>query len=83
MVYEFSKDNDVVDTKTLLGYANNGKTASYVANPRTVKIKIKLVYDALLDKDKYRWVQKVFFLDKGKSNTIIIDQSCAIAEREP
>lgn len=83
-VCEFTESNDIVESHPCSTDMYIGFQETFTANPLSVKVKVKWnSYKALDPKSHNMWVQKVFFLKKGKHSLFVIDGDCSVAYDQP
>ena len=64
--------------------ATTGRSETYTANERSVKV--KLYFKMYTDKSsytEYKWVQQVFYLEKGKTIEVALSDNSLVGNKEP
>ena len=83
MAFEYNEAGEKTGSHTFTR-ATTGKSETYTANERSVKV--KLYYKMYTDNSSataYKWVQQVFFLEKGKTIEVALMNSSLVGNKEP
>ena len=83
MAFEYNDAGEKTGNHTIT-MATTGKSETYTANERSVKV--KLYYKMYTDNSSataYKWVQQVFFLEKGKTIEVALTDSSLVGNKEP
>ena len=83
MAFEYSDAGEKTGNHTIT-LATSGKSETYTANDHSVKV--KLYYRMYSDKSsytEYKWVQKVFYLEKGSNTVVALEDSSLVGNKEP
>lgn len=83
MAFEYNEAGEKTGNHTIT-MATTGKSETYTANERSVKV--KLYFKMYTDKSSYtehKWVQQVFYLEKGKTIEVALMDSSLVGNKEP
>jgi len=82
--FEYNEEGEKVANNSI-SPALYGQSKTFTANSRSVKVKIYLKMYAENDfvAPRYRWVQQVFYLEKGKNIDILLEGTTTIGNSEP
>ena len=83
MAFEYNEAGEKTGNHTIT-MATTGKSETYTANERSVKV--KLYFKMYTDKSSYtehKWVQQVFYLEKGKAIEVALMDSSLVGNKEP
>lgn len=83
MAFEYNDAGEKTGNHSIT-LATTGKSETYTANDRSVKV--KLYYKMYTDKSSYtehKWVQQVFYLEKGKTITVALEDTSLVGNKEP
>ena len=83
MAFEYSDAGEKTANHTIT-MATTGKSETYTANEHSVKV--KLYYKMYTDKSSYtehKWVQQVFYLEKGKTIEVALANNSLVGNLEP
>lgn len=83
MAFEYN-DADEKTGNHSITMATTGKSETYTANERSVKVKLYLkMYTDLNSYTEYKWVQQVFYLEKGKTIEVALADHSLVGNKEP
>lgn len=80
-IYEYNDKNEKMGQNLMTG-SKKDASASFKANPLSVKLKIYVKYYSPTSTYYYAWVQQVFYLNLGKETSITITSSM-LGKNEP
>ena len=83
MAFEYNDAGEKTGNHTIT-MATTGKSETYTANERSVKV--KLYFKMYTDKSsytEYKWVQQVFYLEKGKTIEVALADTSLVGNKEP
>lgn len=83
MAFEYNDAGEKTGNNTIT-MATTGKSQTYTANDRSVKV--KLYFKMYTDKSSYtehKWVQQVFYLEKGKTIEVALSDNSLVGNKEP
>ena len=83
MAFEYNDAGEKTGNRTIT-MATTGKSETYTANERSVKV--KLYFKMYTDKSSYtehKWVQQVFYLEKGKTIEVALSDNSLVGNKEP
>lgn len=83
MAFEYNEAGEKTGNNTIT-MATTGKSQTYTANDRSVKV--KLYFKMYTDKSSYtehKWVQQVFYLEKGKTIEVALADNSLVGNKEP
>lgn len=83
MAFEYNDAGEKTGNHTIT-LATTGKSETYTANERSVKV--KLYFKMYTDKSSYtehKWVQQVFYLEKGKTIEVALADNSLVGNKEP
>lgn len=83
VVFEYSSSNERIQVNRF-NLTSSSMTKTYTANSRTEKVKIAWVAsNPSTGQSATRWVQQVFYLDKGGNTVINITGNTTVGATEP
>ena len=83
MAFEYNEAGEKTGNNTIT-MATTGKSQTYTANDRSVKV--KLYFKMYTNKSSYtehKWVQQVFYLEKGKTIEVALADNSLVGNKEP
>lgn len=83
MAFEYNDAGEKTGNNTIT-MVTTGKSQTYTANDRSVKV--KLYFKMYMDKSSYtehKWVQQVFYLEKGKTIEVALSDNSLVGNKEP
>ena len=83
MAFEYNEAGEKTGNNTIT-MATTGKSQTYTANDRSVKA--KLYFKMYTNKSSYtehKWVQQVFYLEKGKTIEVALADNSLVGNKEP
>lgn len=83
MAFEYNDAGEKTGNHSIT-MATTGKSETYTANERSVKV--KLYFKMYTDKSsytEYKWVQQVFYLEKGKTIEVALADHSLVGNKEP
>lgn len=83
MAFEYNEAGEKTGNNTIT-MATTGESQTYTANDRSVKV--KLYFKMYTDKSSYtehKWVQQVFYLEKGKTIEVALSDNSLVGNKEP
>ena len=83
MAFEYNDAGEKTGNHTIT-MATTGKSETYTANERSVKVKLYLkMYTDINSYTEYKWVQQVFYLEKGKTIEVALADHSLVGNKEP
>ena len=83
MAFEYNDAGEKTGNHSIT-LATTGRSETYTANERSIKV--KLYYKMYTDKSSYtehKWVQQVFYLEKGKTIEVALANNSIVGNLEP
>ena len=83
MAFEYNDAGEKTGNHSIT-MATTGKSETYTANERSVKV--KLYFKMYTDKSsytEYKWVQQVFYLEKGRTIEVALADTSLVGNKEP
>ena len=83
MAFEYNDAGEKTGNHSIT-LATTGRSETYTANERSIKV--KLYYKMYTDKSSYtehKWVQQVFYLEKGKTIEVALANNSLVGNLEP
>lgn len=83
MAFEYNDAGEKTGNQSIT-MATTGKSETYTANERSVKVKLYLkMYTDINSYTEYKWVQQVFYLEKGKTIEVALSDHSLVGNKEP
>ena len=83
MAFEYNDAGEKTGNHSIT-MATTGKSETYTANERSVKVKLYLkMYTDINSYTEYKWVQQVFYLEKGKTIEVALADHSLVGNKEP
>ena len=83
MAFEYNDAGEKTGNHTIT-MATTGKSATYTANERSVKVKLYFkMYSDKSSYTEYKWVQQVFYLEKGRAIEVALSDNSLVGNKEP
>ena len=83
MAFEYNDAGEKTGNHTIT-LATTGKSETYTANDRSVKVKLYIkMYSDKSSYTEHHWIQQVFFLEKGGNIVVALQDSSLIGPKEP
>jgi hypothetical protein len=81
LFFEYNSSGEKIGTNAVDNCVT-GTTKTFVANSMTVKVKAYFTMETVVSSDS-KWIQQVYYLNKGKNTTITISGETMIGSNEP
>ena len=83
MAFEYNEAGEKTGNNTIT-MATTGKSQTYTANDRSVKVKLYIkMYTDKSSYTEHKWVQQVFYLEKGKTIEVALADNSLVGNKEP
>ena len=81
--FEYNETDERIATNSI-SKIKKGTTKTFTASERAEKVKVYMkMYAESVDVSSYKWVQTVFYLNKGKDTKIPIGDNTIVGNYEP
>lgn len=80
-MFEYNNNGEKINSQVWKA-VKSGESKEFIADPSTVKVKVYLTLSSALTSSSSKWVQKVYYLNKG-TTIISIEENSLLGYNEP
>lgn len=81
ILFEYNEKSEAIAQHTIDNY-QSGYKGKFNANPKSEKVKVYMIIKTQ-KRSEYKWVQTIYYLEKGKDVSVIVTGDTVIGPDEP